>query len=300
VSRADGPVLALRPDGDGWLRGGEVWEPPGPFYAVLGDPVAHSLSPALQGAALRATGLAYAYHAVRASRVDLARIFQDRGGLGLRGFNVTIPHKLAAAAACASLTETARQVGAVNTVRLTDAGWVGHNTDVGGLHEVLVDLLVGRPAGRGLVLGAGGAARAAVLALLDAGADSVRVAARRGPGREALTDWLAAGAPPGRDIGLLDWGAPPDAAWSAAGWVCVSCVPGDADLSFLAPVADALPPVLWLDMNYGDRTVAAPGVPAGRVHDGLPVLLAQGALSFSWWFDRDAPRDVMAAAIAGG
>ncbi|MBU0742849.1 hypothetical protein KKG45_04805 [bacterium] len=299
MRRGNGSTLSLRPDGGGWSRDGKPWEPDGPFYAVLGDPVDHSLSPLFQSAAMRAEGLPYAYHAVRTSRADLARIFRDRGGLALRGFNVTAPHKFTAADLCPVLTAEARLTGAVNTVRLTEGGWEGHNTDVGGLCEVLDDLIGRTPAGHGLVLGAGGAARAAVVALLESGADGVCVMARSGSGFEAMSGWLAADAMSGRRVRLVDWGAPLAEHGMASGFVCVSCLPGGVDLASLAPAGGTLQPALWLDMNYASRAVAPPGVPANRIHDGLPVLLAQGALSFSWWFDRDAPRRVMAEALAG-
>jgi len=297
VTGAGLPILTLDPGGDGWRRDGASWEPPGPFYAVLGDPVAHSLSPLFQGAALRAAGLPYAYHAVHATDADLARVFLDRGELGLRGFNVTIPHKLAAAERCATLTGAARTAGAVNTVRLGGAGWEGHNTDLGGLAEVLDGLLGGTPAGCGLVLGAGGAARAAVAALLASGTERVRVLARPGPGHDAFAAWLAGDGPADRDVALAAWGVAPDIPPDDC--VCVSCVPAGVDVSFLAPAPGRPPLRLWLDMNWGDRRVTPPGVPADRVHDGLPVLLAQGALAFRWWFDREPPRGAMADALAG-
>ena len=299
MSRERGSLLTLRPDGDGWLRDGEYWESDGPFYAVLGDPVAHSLSPLFQGAALQAEGLPYSYHAVRVSSADLVRIFRDRGGLGLRGFNVTSPHKLAVAGLCSDLTDAARLTGAVNTVRLAAGGWEGHNTDVGGLCGVLDDLLGREPVGPGLVLGAGGAARAAVVALLASGIGRVCVMARPGSGFDAMSSWLAAGTLPGRGARLVNWASSLDAEWVAPGFVCLSCLPGGVDLSFLAPTGKLLQPKLWLDMNYGKRATAPPWVSDNRVHNGLSVLLAQGALSFSWWFDRDAPRRVMAEAVVG-
>jgi len=291
-------VLGLRPDGDGWSRGGRPWEAPGPFYAVIGDPVAHSLSPVIQGAALRDAGLPYAYHAARITSGDLPRVFRDRGRLALRGFNVTAPHKLAAASLCGELTEAARLTSAVNTARLGPGGWEGHNTDVGGLGDVLEERLDGRAAGPGLVLGAGGAARAAVAALLAAGANPVSVMARPGPGRDGLSVWLSTVSLAGRPVRLVDWGTVPDALTTSAGAVCVSCLPGGVDLTFLDRAVGDRQPTLWLDMNYGARAAAPTGVSAGRICDGRSVLVAQGARSFAWWFDRDAPRRVMADALS--
>lgn len=298
MSRDEDVILVLNPEGDGWLNDGRPWAPDGPFYAVLGDPVSHSLSPVFQGAAMKAAGLPYVYHAARIPPADLSRVFRDRGRLALRGFNVTAPHKLAAARLCETLTDEARLTAAVNTVKLGRGGWVGHNTDIGGLGDVLGERLEGGTAGPGLVLGAGGAARAAIAALLTSGADPVTVMARPGPGLETLSGWLSTDAFPGSDVRLVDWGTVPDALTAAFGAACVSCVPGGVDLSFLACAFDVRQPRLWLDMNYGARACAPPGVDGRRVCDGLPVLLAQGARAFTWWFDLDAPRSVMAASLA--
>ena len=289
-------TLTLIPDASGWLRGGEPWCPVAPFYAVLGDPIAHSLSPLIQGAALRAADHPYDYRAVRIAHHELARLLHNRGRLRLAGFNVTAPHKRAVAELCDDLSDAARRAGAVNTVRVRDDGWVGHNTDVGGVREVLSAGLGEDRCRNGLVLGAGGAARAVVVALIEMGLDTVRVLARPGESRDDMKAWLDVGDDPLRTVRLLDWETSSDSLGFTTDYLCVSCV--SKDVTPPSSLVDPTTCTLWLDMNYGDGATLPRGLSRGRHHDGLSVLLAQGALSFAWWFNRDAPRRVMADALA--
>ncbi|WP_008317954.1 shikimate dehydrogenase [Leptolyngbya sp. PCC 6406] len=142
---------------------------------IIGDPIAHSLSPPMQNAALRALGWdgIYVPFPVRAAAVDTA--LAGLWALGVVGFNVTIPHKQAVMAALAEVTPLAQAVGAVNTVWRQEQGWAGTNTDVLGFvaplqdwgHEALVpeSSLAGHlpwSQRRAVILGNGGAARAAV------------------------------------------------------------------------------------------------------------------------------------------
>ncbi len=287
-------ILELAPDGGGWLRGGRPWTPPRPFYAVLGDPVDHSLSPVFQGAALRAEGMPFDYRAVRIDHGGLGRLLDGRADLGLAGFNVTAPHKRAVAGLCVDLSDEARRVDAVNTVRVDDAGWHGHATDPGGVAEVLRDGLEGRRTGAGVVLGAGGVATSALVALAAMGAARRVVLARSGPGLDALSAWRDAQGAAADDVELHVWS--PDRPWPIAfdGVACVSALPRGVR----GPALAAPGPDIWLDMNYGAGVEAPPGLPSDRFRDGRPVLLAQGALSFAWWFDRPAPRAIMANALA--
>ena len=147
--------------------------------AVIGDPVEHSLSPEIHNAAFEALGLDWTYVAFRVTPPDLAGALGGARAMGLAGLSVTMPHKSAILSLLDSLSATAATLGAVNCVAREGSALVGHNTDGDGL----VDCLAARgfdPSGRRcLVLGAGGAARAAVLALGQAGATEVGVWARR-------------------------------------------------------------------------------------------------------------------------
>lgn len=284
-------VLELAPDGRGWLRQGRPWRSERPFYAVVGDPIAHSLSPAIQTAALRAADLPFDYHAVRVDRDGFARLREAGEDLGLAGFNVTAPHKIAAAAFCAELSPEARRVGAVNTVRVEGGAWFGHATDPGGILETLREGLADHRPGTGILLGAGGVASSALTALAELGVERRVVLARPGPGREALEAWhLGAEA---ERVEMCAWSSGEPWPLDPSGAVCIAALPRG-----LAPPPCAPPgPVLWLDLNYGAGVVFPEGLSAERRLDGRAVLLAQGALSFSWWFDREAPCAAMAAAL---
>ena len=130
-------VLELAVAQDSLTLDGRPWTAPGSLLAVVGDPISHSLSPIIHNEALRARGLPGVYVPLRIPAGELGRLIRIAPLIGLHGFNVTAPLKHEAAGLCAELTPVAKAVGAVNTVRITDAGWVGHNTDVGGVRRVL-------------------------------------------------------------------------------------------------------------------------------------------------------------------
>ncbi len=146
---------------------------------VIGDPVSHSLSPALHNAAFRELGLDWVYVAfpVPAGRGQAA--VAAMADLGIRGLSVTMPHKAPAAAACHRLSSVAQRLGVANTVANVGGQLVGDSTDGAGFLSSLADQGWAPEGKRCLVLGAGGAARAVVLALAEAGAAAVVVVARR-------------------------------------------------------------------------------------------------------------------------
>jgi shikimate dehydrogenase len=280
----------------GWLREGETWRPGGPFYAVLGDPVGHSLSPAMHNAALRERELDYEYLAIRMEPGRLRQLKETAVSRHLAGFNVTSPLKEAVSALCDGRTDQARDTGAVNTVRVEDGRWLGHNTDTGGIRTVLAQAWQGeRPPVRGVVLGAGGAARAAVDALVQWEIPRVEVRNRSAAGREKISRWLA-----GR--GLADSVAVGSLAPAAEAvppeptvWVCC-LASGVATRPFL-PVAAGSEPALLLDLRYGDQLPPDQAPLGFQFSDGLPVLLLQGGLAFAWWFGPPVPWTVMRDAL---
>jgi shikimate dehydrogenase len=147
-------------------------------YAVVGDPVAHSASPRLFAALGRHLGLSFDYRAERISAAELPEfLLRVRGGAYL-GLSVTLPHKEAALRLADSASESARAVGAANTLRLRDGRLEADNTDGVGLVRALASYGVTLAGARVLVLGAGGAARAAVHAARGAGASALYVANR--------------------------------------------------------------------------------------------------------------------------
>src|SRR5688572_33288167 len=135
---------------------------------VLGFPVRHSRSPAMMNAAFAALGLDWRYVKLPVAPARFEETARALPGSGYRGANVTIPHKLAAHALADELTPAAAAIGAANTLSFEEGRVVADNTDAGGLLDALGE---GLPGCRALVLGAGGAGRAAVWALGEAGAE---------------------------------------------------------------------------------------------------------------------------------
>ena len=149
------------------------------LLGVLGAPIEHSLSPALQNAALRAAGLDYVYVALPARRDALRSAILGLRDAGFCGFNVTIPFKTEIIGLLDDLDEDARRIGAVNTVVVGEGGrLMGHNTDAAGFLAGFTERGVSLRGVHAVVLGAGGAARAALCGLLKAGAARISVGVR--------------------------------------------------------------------------------------------------------------------------
>jgi shikimate dehydrogenase len=158
---------------------------------VLGQPVRHSLSPAMHNAALRALGLDWVYLALPVTSEGLGTVVRALELLDCRGLNITLPHKQAVCGLVAELSPLAQRLGAVNTlVRRPQGGWLGTNTDVAGFLAPLQAQGESWSGRRALVLGSGGSARAVLAGLLELGLGQVTLAGRR---PEPLAALLAAG-----------------------------------------------------------------------------------------------------------
>jgi shikimate dehydrogenase len=280
---------------EGWLRDGEPWEPTRPFYGVLGDPIGHSLSPVMQNAALVEREIDAEYLAVRIDAGRLRNLKSGPAGRLLAGFNVTAPHKEAVAALCDGRTDQARDLGAVNTVKVEDGRWLGHNTDSGGVLTVLSQAWEsGTPPALAVVLGAGGSARAAVDALLRWQVPRIEVRSRSAAGRERIGQWLdGRGLKDSVVLGPLD--GEQQAPREPSVWVC--CLAGGVDASPWLPVAAGEAPAVLLDLRYGDQLPSRRAPLGFQLIDGLPVLLMQGGLSFAWWFGPPVPWSAMRAVL---
>ncbi len=287
-------VLEL--SGDEWLLDGRPWEPHGGFYAVLGDPVGHSRSPAIQNAALAEREIDADYLAVRIAAGQLAALKKGPAGQGLEGFNVTAPLKEAVSALCDGRTDQARALGAVNTVKVEDGKWLGHNTDSGGVLTVLSEgwPFPEHPA-RAVVLGAGGSARAAVAALARWEVPRIVVRNRSLAGQEKFAAWAQqqAYAEQVRVEALAD--ADISTSEEPTVWVC--CLGGGVPVASFLPDAAGAGGDFLLDLRYGDQ-LPVEELPLGfRTSNGLPVLLMQGGLSFAWWFGPPVPWQAMRRAL---
>ena len=255
---------------------------------VLGWPVGHSRSPAMHNAALAAVGLAdWRYQLLPVPPPRFEETVRALPGAGFRGANVTIPHKEAALQVADTATDRARAIGAANTL-LFDGGIHADNTDAPALIEALPIAPEGRTA---LVLGAGGSARAAVWALLDAGAKEVQIWNRSPARARALVADLGATA--------VEGPAPAD--------ILVNCTSvgldaADDPFKQLPVAADELATYLCVaDLVYAEpetRLIRAAQARAVPVVDGLTLLVGQGALSFHQFTGRPAPVDLMRRAVS--
>lgn len=286
--------------GDGVLiQSGRPWTPRRPFYAVVGDPVAHSLSPAMQNAALGERGIAADYVALRLEPGRLQDLPQVAGAQLLAGFNVTAPCKEAAARLCSVLSPEAGQLGVVNAVRCEGGRWLGHNTDVGGLLAVLVEAWR-RPRApeAAVVLGAGASARSATAALVRWGVPRITVRARTAASRRRFADWASAWDAQA-DIAVADLVSDAeDVPKDPCVWIC--CLAGGVERSAYLPAAAGPEPALLLDLRYGDQLPAAAAPLGFQALNGLPVLLMQGGLAFAWWFGPPVPWAAMRRALVAG
>ncbi|MEW6522827.1 MAG: shikimate dehydrogenase [Bacillota bacterium] len=267
------------------------------LLGVLGHPVGHSLSPAMHNAALTCLGIDAVYLAFDVPTDGLARAFAGLSELQSPGWNVTAPLKAAAASQCNVLTPLAAALGAVNTVVRAGSQLVGHNTDVEGIQRAL-EFAGFAPDGRpGLVLGAGGAARAAAWALARLGTPVI-IAARSEPVE------LAAGlrrAYPGLDVGAISWemrdGIVPQSG------VVINATPLGREDSLPVHPGLLAPGQVACDLVYGPAPtpwLIAARQAGARVADGREVLLYQGAAAFLLFTGRPAPLEVMRQALYGG
>ena len=267
------------------------------LVGVLGNPVRHSLSPAMHNAALAELGLNWVYLALPAPPERLEQVLDGLEAVGCRGLNVTIPHKQAVVSLVAELSPLARRLGAVNTlVPRADGGWFGTNTDVEGFLAPLRSGPFGPWTGkRALVLGCGGSALAVVAGLVELGLESIKVAARQ---PAALEAFLATGAGWSEACRLegLAWGGSLAQALAGVDLVVNTTPVGMASLTdpaaalrcpLTAPELEALQPqTLVYDLIYTPRPsqllrqAAARGCPS---LDGLEMLVQQGAAALRHW-----------------
>ena len=263
---------------------------------IVGHPVAHSLSPLFQSAALRAAGIPVPYDredvAPDRLSVALARLAADGAG-----GNITIPHKETAAELLSRCTPVAARVGAVNTFWTEHGALVGHNTDVDGAVATIRALL---PGDRGeprdvpvVVLGAGGSAAAVLVALHDLGLHRITVVARTPLRAQALSERLSI------PVRIVTNDAADDAARSAS--LVINATPvGMRDDAFPMAVESLPAHCAVFDLVY--RAGLTPWIAACReaglrAEDGLRMLVEQGAAAFETWFDMPAPREAMWRAL---
>jgi len=255
------------------------------LVGVMGDPVAHSLSPRMQNAAFEACGLDWAYVPLHVKPGELADALRGLVVLGFVGTNVTIPHKLVACELCDELSEIAVRGRSVNTIIVREDGTLfGTSTDGFAVTSAI------EPKGADvLMLGAGGAAQALAAALIDAGIASLAISSAERT--EELAAFVRA-LEPKLEVRELAW--PPSGE-------------GTQILINATPIKDELPVPPRADQQIVDLAYKPDGSPTAliaaareagcRTVDGLEVLVRQGAASFEHWTGYKAPIDIMRSAI---
>jgi shikimate dehydrogenase len=264
------------------MRGGATVE----LLGLFGRGIGGSLSPALHGAALEATGRKGQYMLWDVAPDDLAAAMRGAYLLGARGANVTKPYKQAAAQMSMRLDPWAKRIGAVNVLRRTQGGWEGHNTDAEGFWQPLAAL--SRPIRTALVLGTGGAALA-VCAVLAREGVALRVAGRN---REMLgrirrefdaetIDWRQRGSHAGVDL------------------IVNATTVGQEDDATPLEVEDLPQGAIVYDLIYGrpTRLLHLAQQRGCRTIGGGGMLLGQALLAWRLWFDEEPPQMAMAAAL---
>ncbi|UCC26368.1 MAG: shikimate dehydrogenase [Gemmatimonadales bacterium] len=268
------------------------------LFALLGDPVGHSLSPLIQNAAARAVDADGVYVALRCGAEDVAGFMRGLSRAG-GGGNVTVPHKERAASVLDAPREAVRRTGACNTFWLEGGQVVGDNTDVEGFRQALQHFL-GASAAEGqrvLLLGAGGAARAALLALVDDGVNQVCIVNRSGERARSMARRIG-----GARARVLDGpGEWHDQSFDlVVNATSLGLKPDDElplDLARLGRAGAVMDLVYGQDGTPFVRHAESLGI---RATDGKEMLVRQAAASFELWWKEPAPLEVMRGALEAG
>lgn len=271
-------------------------------FAVIGDPIAHSLSPAMHNAAFAAAGKDAEYTAIRVAPEDMEDFFAS-ARKSLAGFNVTVPHKGAAMRLSDRLSEAAALSGSVNTVRIDPDGTTdGDTTDGAGFERAIAEAFELPLAGTDLCfIGCGGVVQALVWHCALAGVRSIRILNRSLDKAQQLTGSIRSRFPQivTDCAAISDRGKTAD--FLAQTRLAVQCTSVGLHADDPAPVDPALFPaegLFYFDTIYRRTALLAAldqrGIPT---QDGLAMLLHQGAKSYEIWFNEPAPVEVMRQAL---
>ena len=273
------------------------------LLGVIGHPIAHTLSPLMHNAAITDLGLDYVYLPlpVRAEALELA--LRGFVAIGVEGFSVTIPHKQAIVPLLNEVTEVAQAIGAVNTVWRTETGWSGTNTDVVGFVSPLQELQQDWHPTIAVILGTGGAARAAVAGCAQLGCAEIHVIGRDAHKLETFRQsWQQSSLRP--NLFTRTWDRLPDLLQYTN--LLVNTTPigmyPDVDRSPLsaAEMEVMMPDAIAYDLIYTPSpTLFLKQAKALELEaiDGSEMLVQQGAAALQLWLQRPVPVDVMRQAL---
>jgi shikimate dehydrogenase len=260
------------------------------LLTVIGDPVAHSLSPAMHNAACRALGLDAVYLALQVPAASLPAVLAMQAAIGSAG-NVTVPHKEAVERSVARKTDVCARVGACNTFWTEDGGLVGDNTDVFGVATALDKIGAAQHGERWLVVGTGGSARATAVTAADRGA-TLFVRSRDASRAKAFAEWAT-----GIGVATTVANGPieVDVAINTTPLGLAGHDPLPIDVNHIPGVQRALDLVYAPGETRWVHALRERGIEA---MDGREMLVQQGAAAFERFFPgTDAPTEVMRAAV---
>jgi len=273
------------------------------LLGVIGDPVQHSLSPVMHNAAIAQLGVNFAYVPLPVRAADLATALAGFAAIGLRGFNITLPHKQAILPLLNEVSTVAQAIGAVNTVWRTASGWAGTNTDAAGFIAPLQALERDWSAVRPLILGHGGAARAVVAGCATLGCPEIWVAGRN-PDKLAQFQASWQGSPYAERVRVLPWAELTTALPQTH--LLINATPlGMAPEVERSPLeADDLQPLpsgaIAYDLIYTPRPTRFLQLAREQgaiALDGTEMLVQQGAAALQLWLEQPVPVEAMRAAL---
>jgi shikimate dehydrogenase len=265
---------------------------------LIGDPVEHSMSPAMHNAAFAASGLDFIYIPFRVEKERLGESIGGMRGLNIRGLNVTIPHKVAVIPFLDGLDELAEKIGAVNTIVNDNGRLTGHNTDAGGFLRALMESGI-EPAGKKVVvLGAGGVARAIAFTLAGNGASPIIM------NRKLEFGWAVSLANQLEQAFNIKVEALELSEANLEAALRRADILVNATSVGMSPNADETPvprrllkaEMAVFDVVYNPRKtrlLAEAGAAGAVTISGLEMLVWQGALAFEMWTGRKAPAALM-------
>ena len=269
------------------------------LLGVIGAPIAHSLSPLMHNAAIAHLGLDYAYLPFLVQPAALQQAIDGFAAIGVQGFSITIPHKQAIIPLLTEITPIAQAIGAVNTVWRTKAGWSGTNTDVTGFLQPLKAQQRDWSQTVAVILGNGGAARAAVAGCAELGCAAIQVVGRDVRKLEDfLHSWV--GSSLAINVQVHSWSHLGDLLPHAG--LLVNTTPigmsPHSERSPLSPEDAARLPstLIAYDLIYTPNPTVflQQAVDRGAIAiDGLEMLVQQGAAALEIWLQQTAPIDVM-------
>jgi len=273
------------------------------ILGIIGSPVSHSLSPAMHNAALEAMGLDYIYIPLPVDIKDLATAVSGLKAISaIKGFNLTIPHKQEVIPFLDQISDTARSVGAVNTVKRVGEEWVGTNTDIAGFLAPLIELDCDWQKTPALVLGSGGAARAVIAGCLQLGCPVVHVVGRDPKKMKKFHGQMATQLQ-NYALRVHTWHSL-DNLLEVAGLV-VNATPIGMGSDPHTPINEAQIQILpqnsiVYDLIYTPAPTKLLKLATARglmSIDGLEMLLHQGAIALEFWIGRPAPIEIMQQAL---